>query len=343
MVRKFFFIGFGAFTLICCVFIFMYGGYSSLIFLPLGLSLLITGIKLKGSPHVQKRKLLLKRIALSNFTNFHGRHELKLQSGFNLIYGPGGSGKTNLGRAFRFAILGDSDLPLKSLINCTHAQECQKTSEDPSCQVEVEILQEKRSYLFKRTRSLLGNGQMQQIGTSDLDLDRFFTLIMDALYIFPGFIFVLILSVLLGPGIWQTALAVSMGRIPANFRMIRSITLTIKERGFIEAERILGASNLHIIRRHIAPYYVSILFVTISLGLARGTLAISGLGFLGLGIPPPTPEWGTELALGRSVLLRGAWWNVVFPGIFVLIAMLAFNLLSEGLDVIMNPTVRKLK
>lgn len=174
-------------------------------------------------------------------------------------------------------------------------------------------------------------------------LDRFFTLIMDALYIFPGFIFVLILSVLLGPGIWQTALAVSMGRIPANFRMIRSITLTIKERGFIEAERILGASNLHIIRRHIAPYYVSILFVTISLGLARGTLAISGLGFLGLGIPPPTPEWGTELALGRSVLLRGAWWNVVFPGIFVLIAMLAFNLLSEGLDVIMNPTVRKLK
>jgi peptide/nickel transport system permease protein len=174
-------------------------------------------------------------------------------------------------------------------------------------------------------------------------LDRFLVLIMDALYTFPGFIYVLMLSVLLGPGIWQTALAVSVGRIPANFRMIRSITLTIKERGFIEAERILGASNLHIIRRHIAPYYVSILFVTISLGLARGTLAISGLGFLGLGIPPPTPEWGTELALGRTVLLRGAWWNVIFPGMFVLIAMLAFNLLSEGLDVIMNPTVRKLK
>jgi peptide/nickel transport system permease protein len=174
-------------------------------------------------------------------------------------------------------------------------------------------------------------------------LDRFLTLIMDALYIFPGFIFVLILSVLLGPGIWQTALAVSVGRIPANFRMIRSITLSIRERGFIEAERILGASNMHIIRRHIAPYYVSILFVTISLGLARGTLAISGLGFLGLGIPPPTPEWGTELALGRQVLLRGAWWNVIFPGLFVLSAMLAFNLLSEGLDIIMNPTVRKLK
>ena len=175
------------------------------------------------------------------------------------------------------------------------------------------------------------------------NLDRILMLIMDALYIFPSFIYVLIMVVVMGPGIWQTAFALSIGRIPYNFRLIRSLTISVKERGFIEAEKVMGADNWHIIRYHIAPYYLSILFVTVSLGMARGTLAISGLGFLGLGVPPPTPEWGTDLASGRAYLLSGAWWLVIFPGVFVLIAMLGFNLFSEGIDTVMNPTVRRLK
>ena len=175
------------------------------------------------------------------------------------------------------------------------------------------------------------------------NLDRVMMLIMDALYVFPDFIYMLVLVVVLGPGMWQTTLAISIGRIPYNFRLIRSLTISIKERGFIEAERVIGASNWYIIRNQIMPYYLSILFVAVSLGMASGTLAISGLGFLGLGIPPPTPEWGTELASGRNFLLGGHWWLVVFPGFFVMIAMLGFNLLSEGLDTILNPTMRRLK
>ena len=175
------------------------------------------------------------------------------------------------------------------------------------------------------------------------NLDRILMLIMDALYIFPSFIYVLIMVVVMGPGIWQTAFALSIGRIPYNFRLIRSLTISVKERGFIEAQKVIGADNWHIIRHHIAPYYLSVLFVTVSLGMARGTLAIAGLGFLGLGVPPPTPEWGTDLASGRTYLLSGAWWLVIFPGFFVLIAMLGFNLFSEGIDTVMNPTVRRLK
>lgn len=175
------------------------------------------------------------------------------------------------------------------------------------------------------------------------NLDRVMMLIMDALYVFPSFIYMLVLVVVLGPGMWQTTIAITVGRIPYNYRLIRSLTISVKERGFIEAARVLGASNWYIIKTHILPYYISILFVAISLGMASGTLAISGLGFLGLGIPPPTPEWGTELASGRNFLLGGHWWLVVFPGFFVMIAMLGFNLLSEGLDSILNPTVRRLK
>jgi len=186
---------------------------------------------------------------------------------------------------------------------------------------------------------ILGSGSGFFGGT----LDRVMMLIMDALYVFPSFIYMLVLVVVLGPGMWQTTIAITIGRIPYNYRLIRSLTISVKERGFIEAAKVLGADNWYIIKTHIMPYYISILFVAVSLGMASGTLAISGLGFLGLGIPPPTPEWGTELASGRNFLLGGHWWLVVFPGFFVMIAMLGFNLLSEGLDSILNPTVRRLK
>ena len=173
-------------------------------------------------------------------------------------------------------------------------------------------------------------------------LDRFLMIFMDALIVFPQFILMLIMAIVLGQGVWQSALAIAISGIPGRFRMIRSLTISVKERGFMEAERVIGADNWHIIRTHIMPYYLSVLFVQISLGMARGSLSLASLGFLGLGIPPPTPDWGAELNAGRPFYLSGHWWLVIWPGVFVLMAMIGFNLLSEGLDTILNPTMRRL-
>ena len=173
-------------------------------------------------------------------------------------------------------------------------------------------------------------------------LDRILMVGMDAVYIFPSFVLAVLIAAVMGPGIGTSSLAVTIVMIPTFYRVIRSITLTIKESGFIEAERAIGASGRYIIANHIAPFYLSSLFVLISLGAAQAILITSGLGFLGLGIPPPNPEWGTDLAAGRMYIMDGMWWLTVFPGLLIFLAVLGFNLLSEGLDAVLNPQIRRL-
>jgi peptide/nickel transport system permease protein len=173
-------------------------------------------------------------------------------------------------------------------------------------------------------------------------LDRILMVGMDAVYIFPSFVLAVLIAAVMGPGIGTSSLAVAIVMIPTFYRVIRSITLTIKESGFIEAERAIGASGRYIIANHIAPFYLSSLFVLISLGAAQAILITSGLGFLGLGIPPPNPEWGTDLAAGRMYIMDGMWWLTVFPGMMIFLAVLGFNLLSEGLDAVLNPQIRRL-
>lgn len=173
-------------------------------------------------------------------------------------------------------------------------------------------------------------------------LDRIVMVGMDAVYIFPSFVLAVLIAAVMGAGIGTSSLAVAIVMIPTFYRVIRSITLSIKESGFIEGERAIGASGRYIIVNHIAPFYLSSLFVLISLGAAQAILITSGLGFLGLGIPPPNPEWGTDLAAGRMFLMEGMWWLTLFPAIMIFLAVLGFNLLSEGLDAVLNPQIRKL-
>lgn len=168
-------------------------------------------------------------------------------------------------------------------------------------------------------------------------LDTILSLLMDALWVFPTFVLALVISLVMGSGLINTSIAVSIVAIPVFYRVIRSHTITIKQREFIEAETLINASSIYIIRKHMFPFYTSSLLVLITLRLARAILNVSGLGFLGLGINPPIPEWGTELALGRYELTSGHWWLTLFPGLMILFSILGFNLLGDGLDEMLKP------
>jgi len=172
-------------------------------------------------------------------------------------------------------------------------------------------------------------------------VDQVLLVVMDSLYAFPTFVIALVIALMLGPGILNTAFAVAIVMIPSYYRVVRSVTLSLKEADFVQVEKVIGASNTYIIRNHILPFLSSSLLVMTSLGAARAILAVAGLGFLGLGIPAPTPEWGTDLNFGRSSMLSGIWWTSLFPGIMIFLSAEGFNLLSEGLDAILNPKTRR--
>lgn len=163
-------------------------------------------------------------------------------------------------------------------------------------------------------------------------VDRSVSFVMDSIWLFPAIIVAMLIVLVLGQGIVNTALAIAIVFVPRTYRIIRSQTLVIKERGFIEAQRVVGAKWPYIITHHIVPFYISSLSVLLSLGMADAVLSVSGLGFLGLGVPPPTPEWGTDLASGRQYMMSGQWWLSVFPGVMIFISVIGLNLFSEGLD-----------
>jgi len=167
-------------------------------------------------------------------------------------------------------------------------------------------------------------------------LDRAISVIMDTLYSFPLFILAAIMAAMLGRSTFNIAIAAAVVSIPSYFRVVRSITLTVKELPFIEAERAVGAGTRRIVFRHILPYCLPSIAAVMSMGAAEAILTIGGLGFLGLGIPPPTPEWGGDLNLGRQVTLLGSWWPTLFPGLMIFLAILSFNVIGESIELILR-------
>ena len=164
--------------------------------------------------------------------------------------------------------------------------------------------------------------------------------IIDILMAIPSFLLAVVISASLGTGIMSSALAIAVGMMSVFERIMRSSVLQIRDQEFIEAAKVTGASTARIIFHEIIPNALSPIIVNATLGISSAILAISGLSFIGLGIPAPTPEWGTLLSAGRDYI-RDFWPMVTFPGVAIVITIIAFNLLGDGLRDAMDPRLKQ--
>ncbi len=172
-------------------------------------------------------------------------------------------------------------------------------------------------------------------------LDRVLSLVMDSIYSFPGLILAIAMAAMLGPGIVNISIAIAVIYIPTYFRMVRGQVLSVKEELYVQAAESLGASAITILRSYVFPNVIPSVVVVFSLNISDAILTEAGLSFIGLGVPPPTPDWGFDLNAGRPYLPGGRWWLITFPGIMIAIVALGFSLLGEGLNEILNPRLRE--
>jgi peptide/nickel transport system permease protein len=163
--------------------------------------------------------------------------------------------------------------------------------------------------------------------------------VIDIMLAFPGIMLALVVVAVLGPSLQNVMIAVGIGGIPQFTRLVRGSVLSAREHVYVEAARVVGASDAMILFRHILPNIVgpTVILATISVGSA--ILAAAGLSFLGLGAQPPTPEWGSMLANGRQFLRSDPWVTTV-PGLAIVLTVLSINLFGDGLRDVLDPRVR---
>jgi peptide/nickel transport system permease protein len=171
--------------------------------------------------------------------------------------------------------------------------------------------------------------------------DRILTLLMDSLYSFPGLILAISIAAVLGAGIGNVIVAIAVLYVPTYFRIVRGQTLSVKQELYVEAARSLGAKPSTILWKYIFPNVIPSIVIIFSVNVADAILTEAGLSFLGLGLPPDTPDWGIDLARGQDYLRR-AWWLITMPGLMVSMVTLAFSMLGESLSEILNPRLAEL-
>ena len=163
---------------------------------------------------------------------------------------------------------------------------------------------------------------------------------MDVILTLPSLLLAIVIVAILGPGLLNAMLAVAIVVLPHYVRINRAAVLAEAQRDYVTAARLSGAGHLRLMLVEILPNCAAPLIVQASLGLSTAILDAAALGFLGLGAQPPLPEWGTMLADAREFVLR-AWWVVTFPGLAILITVLAFNLLGDGLRDALDPKLKR--
>lgn len=163
--------------------------------------------------------------------------------------------------------------------------------------------------------------------------------IMDIVMAIPGFLLAVCISAALGSGVLNTAIAIGIGCVPGYARLLRALVLSIREQEYVEAARATGASDLRIMFRQIVPNILSPVIVESTLRIGGCILMISSLSFIGLGVQPPTPEWGSMLSAGRA-LIRSFWPIVTFPGFAIMLTLFGFNLFGDGLRDALDPKLK---
>jgi peptide/nickel transport system permease protein len=171
-------------------------------------------------------------------------------------------------------------------------------------------------------------------------VDEIVMRVTDVFLTVPALVLAMAMGVALGPGMTNAMFAISLVWWPGYARLTRGQVLSLREQDFVESARALGASPFHIIFRHIIPNVISPVIIKASMDMGFAILVAAGLGYIGIGVQAPRPEWGVMISEGRG-LMRQAWWISTFPGLAMFVTVMGFNLLGDGLRDVFDPKMRR--
>ena len=172
-------------------------------------------------------------------------------------------------------------------------------------------------------------------------LDRFLQFIMLTIYTLPGLLLSVTLAFIVGKGVLNAAIALSISYIPQYYLIVRNQTASLKTEMFVEAAQALGASTQHVLKKYLLGNVVQSVPVLFTVNAADAILVLGGLGFLGLGLPDEIAEWGHDLKQALPALSTGIWWTTLFPGMALTLMVTGLSLLGEGLSELVNPRERQ--